>query len=129
MQREASFQTFCFMYVRMPLCGVQKSLPISVRPKQLPITPSILQALYHMWSRHQPSQFISTCLWAIHSCLPFFAFLNSGKFTCQSWAIQTLNAIDVIVALTQHWCTSFFIRTRPMYSMWVLQFHWVDQVL
>ena len=60
---------------------IRRSIPPSVRPRRLPITPAILCLLYQYWSHSANSD--SFCLWAA-CCVAFCAFFRSGKFTCPS---------------------------------------------
>ena len=73
------------------LRGCHRSLPSSVRPKRLPITPTILRLLHHCWATHSPTHLHDTaCLWAA-CCTAFFGFLRSGEFTCNSWDAHNAN--------------------------------------
>ena len=65
------------------LQGSHQSLPATVRPQRLLITPNILLMLHRRWSS-QSQDYDTICFWAACS-LSFFGFLRSGEFTCQSW--------------------------------------------
>lgn len=83
------------------LRGCHRTLPSSVRPKRLPITPAILRLLHYYWSRlPQSESYNAACLWAA-CCTAFFGFLRSGEFTCNSWATyraeQGLSLQDVAI--------------------------------
>lgn len=64
------------------LRGCRRTLPSSVRPPRLPITPAILHILHTSWSSH-PHDYDTVCMWAA-CCVAFFAFLRCAEFTCNT---------------------------------------------
>ena len=87
------------------LRGCHRSLPSSIRPQRLPISPNILRLLYRQWS-NKAQDYDIVCLWAA-CCIAFFAFLRSGEFTCDSWAAYNDSVLSLQdVSVDSHSCPS-----------------------
>ena len=64
------------------LCGCHRTLPNSVWPSHLLITPSILHLLHTSWSC-RADDYDTVCTWAA-CCITFLTFPRCGEFTCNS---------------------------------------------
>ena len=85
-------------YLHYVLRGCHKLLLLATRPRQLPITPSILTLLYHRWSSVAQNYDI-VCMWAV-CCIGFLAFCVQGSLLAKSWAAYDpgmLSLCDVAV--------------------------------
>ena len=90
--------------LQLVLRGIKKSQPQPIRDR-LPITPSLLTALFSLWNGHFANPFTDNLMKAA-CALAFFGFLRCGEFTSASRAFDptqnlTLNDLTLLGLDTQ----------------------------